>query len=75
MDNGLNTWARSLDVIHEQALCFPTRDKNCLHISEMLRLQQAQKCTNVQFTSPHGSQDDSILSAKLIRIVPETSSV
>ncbi len=26
-DNGLNTWARSLYVIHEQALCFPARDK------------------------------------------------
>jgi hypothetical protein len=48
MDNGLNTWARLLYVIHEQALCFPTRDKNTLHISEMLRLQKAEKCTNVQ---------------------------
>jgi hypothetical protein len=36
MDNGLNTWARSLYVIHKQALCFPARDKNTLHISEML---------------------------------------
>ncbi len=50
MDNGLNTWACSLYVIHEQALCFPARDKNTLHISEMLWLQKAQKCTNIQST-------------------------
>ncbi len=48
MDNRLNTWASLLYVIHEQALCFPVRDKNTLHISEMLQLQKAQKCTNVQ---------------------------
>ena len=48
MDNGLSTWARLLYVIHEQPLCFPARDKNTLHISEMLRLQKAQKCTSAQ---------------------------
>ncbi len=52
MKNALNTWARSLDVIYKQALCFPSRDKNCLHISEMLQSQQVKKCTNVQSTSP-----------------------
>ncbi len=47
-DNGLNTWAHSLYVIHEQALWFPALDKNTLHISEMLQLQKVPKCTNVQ---------------------------
>ncbi len=50
MDNGLNTWACLLYVIHKQPLCFPAWDKNTLHISEMLRLQKMQKCTDVQST-------------------------
>jgi hypothetical protein len=50
MDNGLNTWACLLYFINKQSLCFPARDKNTLHISEMLRLQKAQKCNNVQST-------------------------
>ncbi len=45
MDNGLNTWAWLLHVIQEQPLCFSARDKNTLHISEMLQLKIVQKCT------------------------------
>ncbi len=50
MDNGLNTWAHLLYVIHEQPLCFPAGDKNLIYISEILRLQKAPKCTNIQST-------------------------
>jgi hypothetical protein len=49
MDNGLYTWARLLYLIHKQSLCFPAKDKNTLHIFEMLRLQKSvemqQRCS------------------------------
>jgi hypothetical protein len=48
MDNGLNTWACLLYVIHQQPLGISARDENALHISEMLQLKIVQECTDVQ---------------------------
>ncbi len=46
MDNGLNTWARLLDVIHKQALCFPTRVKiYCLFLKCSDRNQRRNALT------------------------------